>query len=80
MKNLLLEFLNQTSLPPIEDFYSTLKGVGISELDYEYLQKVWDENSMQSLRDLLIWYNNLDTKPMVEGLNKMAANFGRKWE
>ena len=35
-----LEFLKKSSLSPIEDFYSTLRGDGISKLDYEYLQKV----------------------------------------
>ena len=28
---------------------------------------------MQTVRDLLIWYNNLDTKPMVERLTKMCT-------
>ena len=67
-----LEFLDQTFLPPREDFHNNLKDEDISEENYQYLQKVWVEKEMKSLRDLLIWYNNLDTQPMVEGLTKMC--------
>ena len=68
-----LEFLDQTFLPPPADFHNKLKGADISNENYKYLQDVWLENEMQTVRDLLIWYNNLDTKPMVEGLNKMCS-------
>ena len=67
-----LNFLNQTHLPPINDFHNVLKGEDISETDYQYLQEIWEKMGMTSVRDLLIWYNNLDTKPMVEGLTKMC--------
>ena len=67
-----LEFLDQNYLPPIEDFHNILKGEDLSEENYNYLQTIWTENGMTSMRDLLIWYNNLDTKPMVEGLTKMC--------
>ena len=68
-----LNFLDQISLPPIEDFYSTLRCVGITKQDYEYIHKIWKEKGMETMRDLLIWYNNLDSKPMVDGLTEMCA-------
>ena len=70
-----LEYLNKTQLPPKADFYSDLKQEGISDQDYEYLKQVWVNEGMGTLRDLLVWYNNKDTKPMVAGLNRMGEKF-----
>jgi len=51
--------LNETSLPPRSAFYSTLKKRELSLEDYNYLEEVWRANNMETLRDLLVWYNNL---------------------
>ena len=71
-----LEFLDQPFLPPAKDFYNKLKDEDISEENYQYLQQIWEEKGMKNVRDLLIWYNNLDTEPMVVGLTKMC----KLWE
>ncbi len=39
--------------------------------EYTNLQKLWSDLGMTSLADLLCYYNNLDTKPMVEGILEM---------
>ena len=64
-----LEFLDQNYLPPIEDFHNILKGEDLSEDNYTFLQTTWTEKGMTSMRDLLIWYNNLDTKTYGRGFN-----------
>ena len=37
------EKIDETQLPPIEAFYSSLSGCGISDDDYEHAQKVWKQ-------------------------------------
>ena len=39
------------SLPPIEAFYSSLDGEGISENDYVFPQEVWDKLKIRHLGD-----------------------------
>ena len=65
-----LDTLKETKLPPIEAFYSSLKGKCISQEEYAYCQKVWEEEKMTSLKDFLIWYNNLDVAPFLQALTK----------
>ena len=68
-----LEKLEHTSLPPHQAFFSTLKNKNISDADYQYCQQVWSNNNMQTFREFLIWYNNLDVQPFCEALEKMCA-------
>ena len=68
-----LEKLEHPSLPPHEAFFSTLKNKNISDEDYQYCQQVWSNNNMQTFREFLIWYNNLDVQPFCEALEKMCA-------
>ena len=70
--------LDETSLPPHEKFHSKLKGCNISEEDYRYVEKKWRKNKMRNIRDLLIWYNNRDTGPMVEGILKMLEFYSSR--
>ena len=70
--------LNDPALPPRSAFFSQLKNEGLSHEDYEYLQRVWEERGMTSVRDLLVWYNNLDVVPMLEAIEKQCAFFGAK--
>ncbi|CAB4020669.1 Hypothetical predicted protein, partial [Paramuricea clavata] len=67
-----LDKLNHCSLPPRETFHSTLSGTDITEEQYEYCQGVWDEENMTTLRDFLVWYNNLDVVPFLEAIDKMS--------
>jgi hypothetical protein len=68
--------LQETKLPPMgEAWFSSLKGRDILHdgentvaSNYRWLQEVWQNHNMRSLKDFLIWYNNLDVGPFVEAL------------
>ena len=55
-----IDRLNETELPPIETFFSTLNGGGISEEDYEHAQNVWKTFGMKTMRDYHDLYNTSD--------------------
>ena len=63
--------LHEPALPPHEAFFSTLKGTNITEEDYRYCQQVWRDERMTTLRDFLVWYNNLDVLPFLDAIQKM---------
>ena len=67
-----IEKLEVPTLPPPEAFHSTLSGTDITEEQYEYCQRVRNDNDMESFRDFLIWYNNLDVVPFLEAIEKMS--------
>ncbi|XP_050545396.1 uncharacterized protein LOC126907827 [Daktulosphaira vitifoliae] len=52
--------LSQTSLPSIEEFYSSLSEKHISTQDYEHAQNVWKRFNHKTMRDYCLWYNKLD--------------------
>ena len=41
--------------------------------NYDELCQIWESEKMETFRDFLIYYNNLDTKPFVEGVEKLIA-------
>ena len=72
--------LDFPALPPYEAFFSKLKqcnvldegeGKEAGRARHEELQNVWRERGMTSFRDFLVYYNNLDTGPMVVAIEKM---------
>ena len=67
-----LEKLDCSELPPREAFYSTLSQSEITDEQYEFCQRSWDEQQMTSFRDFLVWYNNLDVVPFLEAIEKMS--------
>lgn len=62
------ERLNETQLPPKQAFDSKKKGTVASDEDYERLMFIWDHYKMKTLKDLLIWYNNLDVVPFIDAI------------
>ena len=54
------EKLGETSLPPIECFYSRLSDKDISTDDYEHAHKVWDVFGMKTMRDYHDLYQKTD--------------------
>lgn len=70
--------LEATSLPAHGAFYSHLKGSNISEEEYAYCQRVWRDRQMQTFRDFLVWYNNLDVRPFVEAIEKFLHFYFQK--
>ena len=67
-----LEKLNHL-LPSHEAFYSNLKETNISLEDYQTVVRKWREENWTSLRDLLLYYNNLDVQPLVEAVEKCVG-------
>ena len=69
-----LEKLNFSTLPPAETFHSTLSNTDITDEQYSYCQllRVWNDNNMDTFRDFLVWYNNLDVVPFLEAIDKMS--------
>ena len=53
-----------------ETFYSNLKEANITPEDYQAVARKWQEENWIFLRDLLIYYNNLDVGPFVEAIEK----------
>ena len=66
-----LEILNETQLPPIEAFYSTLKGESITKKEYEHAQNVWNAFDCKTLLD----YHNLYLKADVLILSDAFEKF-----
>ena len=72
-----LEKLEDTSLPPREEWRSQLKNQDLSPEEYTKCQGVWEKEGCSTLRDYLIRYNNADVKPFIKALEKqMAYNRG----
>ena len=67
-----LDKLEETSLPPHEAFYSSLKNQNITNEEYQYRQQVWEDKEMSTFKDFLVWYNNLDVVPFLEAVEKMS--------
>ena len=65
-----LSKLNEKILPPHEAFFSSLKQSNISVHEYEHCKQVWHDLKMETLRDYLIYYNNLDVVPFIEAIEK----------
>ena len=55
-------------LYPQAVLFSQLKNEGTSDADYARCQAVWRDNGMTTMRDCLVWYNNRDVSPFIEGL------------
>ena len=70
--------LEATELPPREAFYSSLKGVHLSEENYAFCQKTWSDLGMTAFRQFLVWYNNLDVGPFVTAVERLQDFYFRK--
>ena len=68
-----LEKLEEEQLPPHEAFHSKLKNTNITAEEYKYCQEIWEKEGMNTMRDFLVWYNNLDVTPFIEAVEKMKA-------
>lgn len=60
-----------------DPFLSELLGTQISERDYERIKYVWKHFGMNTIKDLLRWYNNLDVQPFVDALKSQRELFKR---
>ncbi|KAE8961417.1 hypothetical protein PR001_g30048, partial [Phytophthora rubi] len=69
--------LNETQVPPKSAFDSKLRGTSISGDEYERVKWVWKHYEMKSIKDLLIWYNNLDVVPFIKAIQAQRELFKR---
>lgn len=65
--------LQDKQLPTYDKWFSKLKNKNITEDEYNNACKIWKDNNMKTLKDYLIYYNNLDVVPFVESIEKMKA-------
>ena len=73
------EKLKESQLPPYSAFWSSLKDCYTCTPDeYEDLKKVWLDENMTTMKDYLLWYNALDTRPGVEAVCKMIKFYNNK--
>ena len=68
-----LDMLDAAILPPHSAFYSSLRQSNITHDEYDYCKKIWRDHNMETMRDFLIWYNNLDVVPFLEALEKQSS-------
>jgi len=43
--------MESTELPPVEEFYSSLRDAGCSDEDYELAEKVWESFDCETMKD-----------------------------
>ena len=55
-----IERLNETKLPPIEEFYNKLTGEACSTEEYMLAQELWEMFEMKTLKDFVSLYLNND--------------------
>ena len=80
-----LEVLDQEGMPSYNAFYSSLKGYNTLEEDggglsvglknYNTLHLAWKQQGMKTLRDLLIFYNNMDMGPFLKALENQLLTY-----
>ena len=72
------ERFKETSLPPKEAFYSSLKCKGISDDDYEHAQTVWKVFNIQTLQEyhnLYLLTDVLLTADVLQEFRRMVLDF-----
>ena len=70
-----LEKLNETQLPPIEAFYSTLKQETITEEEYQHAQNVWRTFNCKTLLDYHKLYLQVDVLILADAFEKFREFF-----
>ncbi|GMF29733.1 unnamed protein product [Phytophthora lilii] len=69
--------LNEDQVPAKSAFDSKLRGSKISDEDYERVKWVWGYYGMKTIKDLLVWYNNLDVVPFIRAIKSQRELFKR---
>lgn len=68
-----------------DDWFSSIKQKSVlddgkqSPLEnYKFLESIWNHHNMETFRDFLKWYNNLDVKPFVKGVLNYCKMYWEK--
>ena len=67
--------LNNRSLPPRSAFYNTLTRQQLPVEQYAECVQVWRDKKMETFKDYLVHYNNLDVEPFVRAINAHSEFF-----
>ena len=65
-----LDCLSLEGFPQHKDFYNKFTNSNISPEEYELCRQTWQAKGMKTLRDMLVYYNEMDTKPLVNAIEK----------
>ena len=65
-----LSKLNETSLPPKNMFFSTLKNSGISNEEYDLATSIYEKSKCKSMKDYLLLYLFCDVLILTEAFQK----------
>ena len=75
-----LETMNETKLPPKEEFYSKLIDSGLSDSDYEHAQKVWDHFGMKTFSEYHDLYLKTDFLLLVDVFENFRCVYMENYE
>lgn len=70
-----IEVLRETALPSKDKFYNDLANEPISDSDYESCVQIWRERNMQTFKEYLIYYNQMDVYPFKCAIIKMQQHY-----
>jgi len=70
-----LEKLDYGRVPDHSAFHSSLTNTNTTLEQYQLVQRTWEERECKTLRDLLIYYNNLDVSPFVQAVKTLLAPY-----
>ena len=73
------EKLGATSLPPIEDFYSTLNESSVSDEDYKHAQNIWKHFKMETFRDYHDLYLKIDVLLLADVFEKLRNESNKSY-
>ncbi|GMF21509.1 unnamed protein product [Phytophthora lilii] len=69
--------LNEDQVPAKSAFDSKLRGLKISDEDDERVKWVWGYYGTKTIKDLLVWYINLDVVPFIKAIKSQRELFKR---
>ena len=65
-----LDNLKDEGFPRHEEFFNKFTNTNISNEEYQHCKETWHSRGMKTLRDMLVYYNEMDTKPLVKAIEK----------
>jgi hypothetical protein len=69
------DMLDEPVLPPQSAFDSKLRSTKLIDKEWKRVLWVWKHYDMKTLRDLLVWYNDLDVIPFMMAIKEQMKFF-----